>query len=372
MTSRIPPGIREKRPGYFEVRVYGGVDPITGKPLMITRGVRGLNQAKKLRAELVANGHHGTTGTVSHLFAAVIDHCEHNLRREPQTINGYRIIAKRAGKSLGKVELRKLTAKHLDRFYGELAKDGLSANRIQRYHAFIHRALVQARKWGWVKVNVAEDTTRPEVFVRKFATAEDDKVGALIRAAEKSKNPDLAVAIWLGAAIGLRRGEICGLQWDDIDFDASTATIRRSVKQLPGGRVWVGDVKSHQEGVVDLDPGTAFVLKGLLTRRLEAGVTAPWVLCDETGAHYRPNRLTQAVKRLRERSGYTGRLHDLRHWHASMLLADGEDVVTVANRMRHREATTTLRFYAHAIPGKGAEAAAKIGRRLPARGELGG
>ncbi len=130
MPARLAPGIREKRPGYFEVRVYGGVDPATGKARQLSRTVRGsVKDANALRAQLLIEverkGGGGSTHTLAELFEAVIDHLE-ALGREPTTLIGYRQIAARFESRLGKVPLRKLRASHLDAFYGELARGGSS------------------------------------------------------------------------------------------------------------------------------------------------------------------------------------------------------------------------------------------------------
>jgi integrase len=96
MPSRLAPGIREKRPGYFEVRVYAGRDPVTGRSRYATRTVRGtVKEANAVRAQLLTDvDRDGITAkhTVRDLFERVIDHLE-TLGREPTTIFGYRQIA---------------------------------------------------------------------------------------------------------------------------------------------------------------------------------------------------------------------------------------------------------------------------------------
>jgi integrase len=151
---------------------------------------------------------------------------------------------------------------------------------------------------------------------------------------------------------------VCGLRWSDFDLDAGVCVIQRAVKQVTG-KVIVGDAKTHQQRAVLVDAGTIEVLRGhraaLETRAAAFGTTLAgdaYVLTDEPDGSqpWKPNRLTQALTRLRKRAGYTGRLHDLRHWHASELLGAGEAPVMVAARLGHRDASTTHRWYAHAMP----------------------
>jgi integrase len=379
MPARLAPGIREKRPGYFEVRVYGGVDPATGKARQLSRTVRGsVKDANALRAQLLIEverkGGGGTTHTVAELFEAVIDHLE-ALGREPTTLIGYRQIAARFESRLGKVPLRKLRASHLDAFYGELARGGSSPARVRRYHAFAHRCLAQGVRWEWVGDNVAARASPPPEPRRQLDVPTADAVVALLEAAVHSRQPELAVAFRLLAALGGRRGEVCGLQWRDFDFTARICVIRRAVKHV-ADRVVVGDAKNHQQRVLQLDAPTVEVMSRHRQAMEERAAFCrtmllpdAFILSDEPdgAAPWKPNRLTQALTRLRERSGYTGRLHDLRHWHASQLLGAGEAPVVVAERLGHRDPSTTHRWYAHAMPRADVRAAALIGEALARR-----
>lgn len=117
------------------------------------------------------------------------------------------------------------------------------------------------------------------------------------------------------------------------------------MKQVTG-KLIVGDAKTHQQRTLLLDDGTIDVLRAhraMLERRaadLRAELApSAYVLTDAPdGANpWKPNRLTQALRRLRDKAGYTGRLHDLRHWNASQLLGAGESAVVVAARLGHRD-----------------------------------
>lgn len=98
-------------------------------------------------------------------------------------------------------------------------------------------------------------------------------------------------------------------------------------------------------------------------------VPSAYVLTDAPdGADpWKPNRLTQALRRLRDKAGYTGRLHDLRHWNASQLLGAGESAVVVAARLGHRDPSTTHRWYAHAMPRADVRAAELLGEALKSK-----
>lgn len=368
MPTKLAPGIREKRPGYYEVRVYGGLDPVTGKTRQVTRNVRGtVKDANALRAQLlteVATKGVAVRKSVNELFDAVLEHLE-ALGREATTLQGYRSIARRAGERFGKLQVGKLRASDLDRYYAELLRGGAKPATVRRQHTFIHRSLAQAVKWDWVRENVADRSTPPTEPFQPRALQTADAVVRLIAAAEQSRDPELAVAFRLLASIGGRRGEICGLRWEDLDLNDAICVIRRAVKQVDG-RLIVGDAKTHQQRIVLLDDGTIDVLRrhlGALERRAaECGTelaAGAYVLSDSPAGSepWKPDRLSQALSRLRDRAGYTGRLHDLRHWHASQLLGAGEAPVMVAARLGHRDPSTTHRWYAHAMPRADARAA---------------
>lgn len=375
MPARLAPGIREKRPGYFEVRVYGGVDPATGEARQVSRTVRGsVKDANALRAALLVEVEQkgvGSKHTVAELFDRVLEHLE-ALGREETTLISYRQIGARFVERHGSMPLRKLTAQHLDTFYGDLLKGGASPSRVRRYHAFYRRSLAQAVKWDWVTDNVAVRASPPSEPRRQMQVQTAEAVVRLIAAAEESRQPELAVAFRLLAALGGRRGEVCGLQWQDIDPVLGLCAIRRAVKQVPG-RLIVGDVKNHQQRTLQLDGPSLDVLaahRAMLDGRAAALgsrlVKDAFVLSDspDCADPWQPNRLTQALGRLKERAGYTGRLHDLRHWHASQLLGAGEAPIVVAERLGHRDPSTTHRWYAHAMPRADARAARLIGDAL--------
>ena len=124
--------------------MYGGLDPNTGKSRQLSRAIRGsVKDANALRASMLVEVEErgmGSSHTVAQLFDAVLEQLT-VLGREQRTIEGYQQIAESVNEQMGKVQLRKLRATHLDRFYASLLKSGRSAARVRRYHSFIRRSL---------------------------------------------------------------------------------------------------------------------------------------------------------------------------------------------------------------------------------------
>jgi integrase len=165
--------------------------------------------------------------------------------------------------------------------------------------------------------------------------------------------PIVALAIWTG----MRRGELLALQWEDVDLVNATLTVRRSLEQTAAGlRVKEPKTKKSRR-TIGLDAEVVDVLRqhraeiGRLALALGRGLpdTAP-VFTDVEGKHIKPDSFTTDWCRARDARGLPKvRFHDLRHTHASLLLAEGVDVVTVAKRLGHSKPTVTLSIYAHAL-----------------------
>jgi integrase len=172
----------------------------------------------------------------------------------------------------------------------------------------------------------------------------------------------------VAAMTGLRRSEFCGLRWADIDLDAAALMVRQSV-QLVDGRIVVGAVKTaRSRRRVDLDAGTVAVLRA--HRRTQASerlmVGAGWrdhdlVFTAPDGSPLNPDTITQWFDRTVRRTELPRiRLHDLRHTHATHLLAAGVNVKIVSDRLGHASVAFTLDTYGHVMPGQQASAAAAV------------
>jgi hypothetical protein len=187
----------------------------------------------------------------------------------------------------------------------------------------------------------------------------------LLEAADEH-DPDFGTVLRVLVATGARRGEVCGLRWSDIDFAGATITIRRSVASVAGGTV-VKEPKTHAARRIAIDAAT---LRTLEQRREHAAALADacrlafdrdgFVFTSEPDGSrpLHPDTITGGFQRLRERTGLSDvRLHDLRHLHATQLLAAGVPVRTVSGRLGHANAATTLNVYAHFLEASDRQAA---------------
>lgn len=312
------------------------------------------------------------------------------LRREPSTVASYRKnVRLHVEPTIGAVRLGSLTGSRLTRLYVELeqsgrvdGKGGLSPRTVLYIHTIIHSALTSAVRDGLLSVNPADKADPPSAKAAaapemRFWTA--DELRAFLDYRRQAQD-ELVIAWSLLAATGMRRGEAIGLRWADVDFDGSRLSVRRSVTVVKhkgeGEEIVIGSPKGGRSRTVDLDPGTLAALRshkvsqGMLSLALARD--AAYVLSNLEGGPRHPERFSRrfvaAVVATREAVGEDTlskiRLHDLRHTHATLLLAAGIPVKVVSERLGHASAMITLGTYAHVMPGMQAEAAAKYGALL--------
>jgi integrase len=227
-----------------------------------------------------------------------------------------------------------------------------------------------------------ESVAKPEMHVPTLEQAR-----ALVVRATEGYSPDLGPILLFGMLTGMRRGEICGVQWSDIDWETSRLTVRRSVWQVRSE--WgLKDPKTHQVRAISLDPTAVSLLtarKGRATAEAEmAGIELPadafvWSTLVDGFSPRTPNSLTRAFHRLCRTmeeealaakpprvESWDFRFHDLRHLSATEMVGSGVDPKTVAARLGHADPSVTLTVYAHAIEARDRDAAEGLGRALAA------
>lgn len=356
-------------PDYWEVTVYLGRDPVTNKRRYKSRCVRGTRKtAERALAQLVVDvglsDKAPTSVSTSHVVGEYVSFCN---KRDlsPLTVEGYQSIARGIHcDGIGRTPIDRLGPRDLDEYYGRILKRGRSAATARRHHSLLHASLQQACKWGWLKDNPADLATPPRERRRKHKLPTKHIVGALIDAAEKTRNPENAVAIRLAFTSSGRRGELCDRTWTDLNADTRLFWIHGSIAQVPGLPLIAKDTKDYQDRTILLDEAT---VQALINHRANQGRIAEehgttlrpdaYILANQNPSHggnpdgsipSRPDRITQAFRRIRKQvpGAETLRYHDLRHLSATALLAAGESLPNTAHRLGHR-LETLARRYAH-------------------------
>jgi integrase len=356
-------------------------DPLTGRPRQLSRTFHGTKREaqRALAAEvaLVSAGKvTATTQTVADLLASWYERAAADL--SPSTAREYRrLIDKRLLPALGRVRVRDLTPQQLDAFYGELSTRGqLAPASVRQVHAVMRRALAQAVRWGWLTSNPASNASPPKVRTPEITPPPLADTRALLAAADE-RDPDFGTMLRVIAATGARRGEVCALRWSDLDAQAGALTIRRSLAAVVGGPI-EKDTKTHAARRIALDKATLAALASHRATAVERAVIGgfafdvnSFMFTSADGVSpVHPDALTSLFRRLCDKLGLKGvRLHDLRHLHATQLLAAGVPVRTVSGRLGHANAATTLNVYAHFLEASDRDAADVIGGLLD--GEVG-
>ena len=321
------------------------------------------------------------TETVGSLLDRWLEHGE-RVGLAPATLHENRRMADKIIRpALGSIKLRLLGAEDLDRLYGQLTKKGNKASSVRRVHAVIRAALTQAVKWRLVGYNVALDATPPKLRQKPVESPAPEAVERLIKAGYESIDPVSGVVLWVAAMTGARRGEVCGLKWSDIDWEAGTLTIARSVDDKgirPGEPGRIKETKTYKVRTIPLDEMTLEELRRhheWLSERAPTPSRGPrehsYIFSEKNcnGRPMRPDHASYVCGSAAKASGVDIHFHQLRHYHASQAIGAGFDPVAVAHRLGHSNPSTTLNIYAKALPAQSQQIAASVAGtiKLPKR-----
>ena len=371
-------GYIAQRRGRFYVVIYEGVDPVTGKerrtwhPAGDDRdGAERL--AKKLGADKARRDDtrrpltFGTYLTTQWLPAK-------KLHLATSTYRGYqRNVHRHIIPTLGRVQLRRLRFQQIEALYDMLLHPnegtGLSPKTVYEIHLRIRGALDDAVRRGLVTRNVAELARAPKQ--RSLQKTEgrawtDNELRLFLRTAAGHR---FFPILWLTAMTGMRRNEVLGLKWPDLDVAKKRIALNRGLVavgyELHQTR---GKTKSARR-CIDLDDTTLTVLGGWRAfQAAEFGAVGidndeEWMFTDGDGDPIHPHALYQSFRRIVAKADVPMlRFHDLRHTHGSLLIKEGVPVKVVSERLGHAHIAHTIQTYQHLLPGMGADAAARFER----------
>jgi integrase len=355
-------GYIRQRGSAWQVIVHAGHDPITGKRRNLTGTTRTKREAQALRARLLNQVNEGrrpaTDATVAQLLARWLEVADLAWSTRV-TYQGY--VDRTILPALGQVPLRRLDTAILDRFYTTLRARGgaggmpLAAATVRQVHAILRRALDQAARWGWIPANPASLASPPRPGPADLRPPTPEEVSQLLEVAYAA-DPDFAVLLWLAATTGARRGELCALRWSNVDLAAGELVIVRDLI-VRGGQLVEKDTKTHAARRIALSDDSLALLEEHRSRCAERAQACGVPLAPEAYVFsfdpagrkpMNPDAVTHRFGRLAKQLGLHARLHDLRHYAATQLIAGGVDVRTVSGRIGHAGGgATTLRVYTH-------------------------
>jgi integrase len=285
------------------------------------------------------------------------------------------IVRKYLIPEMGNVILTQLKPEHLQGHYTAKLERGLSAGSVRYHHAVIHKALQTALKWGLVNRNVADAVDAPRARHKEMQIWDEDECCHFL---ESVKDSPYYALFYTALYTGMRRSEMLGLRWHDIDFVFCQLSVKRSLHQLKDGSFAFTPPKSaSSRRTIALSPSSILSLKEHKEKQaLEHAMLAiPSKDDDLVFGHFEggplcPNTVTHAWKVLATRSGVKViRLHDARHTHASLMLKQGIHPKIVQERLGHASIQITLDTYSHVVPGLQQAAAESFDKLLNGRGK---
>lgn len=272
---------------------------------------------------------------------------------KPSTVASYwQVLARIQGHPVGQMEIQLVRPADVKRMYSDMLRGGSSARTVEYVGTVLRLALKSAAlEYRLVEFSPAKDVAIPRPRKAQVRTWSKDEARALLRVLSGDRYGRMFV---MAAATGARRGELLALRWDDVDLDGGWVTFRLSRVQVPGGYV-EGTLKNDQSKQVSLDAGTVDMLREHRREqardRLRAGarwLDAGYAFCNRFGGPLNASNLARYWRSAVEQAGVPYvKPHALRHMHATLLLEAGVPAHVVADRLGHKDVTTTFKVYAH-------------------------
>ena len=272
------------------------------------------------------------------------------------TIKGYRSqIDHQIKPFIGHKQLASLTTADIQKFYNKIKKEGrvhphpihghvLSDSMVRKIHMMLHEAMEVAVRERYIVRNPTDNTTIPKKTTTEKQVLDDNQLNRFLEAIQCE--PYWHDFFYVEVMTGLRRGEICGIKWSDIDFNEGTLCIKRSVSTKEGGGVSIGETKTDAGVRTIIMPPSVATL--LWKKRSDA--INEWVFPHYTNPSdpLHPSSAYKKLKTLLKRLELPLlRFHDLRHTFATQATDGGVDPKTLAGILGHTDASFTLDTYTH-------------------------
>ena len=374
--------IRERSTGKWAI-ILDLRDPETGKRKRKWHTFAGTKrEAQKECARLItAIGGGDYVEPAKETVAAFLDRWLEHVRTliSPRSHERYTEIArKNIVPLLGNAVLTNLRPEQISAAYAKAlvsgrrdGSGGLAPRSVHHMHRILRQALGQAVKWRILARNPADAVDPPKVERTKMRALDANETATLLAHFRPTR---MFVPVLLGVLCGLRRGEVTALRWRAVDFITGHLAIVESTEQTKAG-IRTKDTKSGRSRRVALPSLAIEELRRHRARQAEEllalGVRLTdddYVFAQADGRPVQPNSLTHEFVRILALSKTLPRVryHDLRHSHATQLLANGVHPKIAQERLGHSSIAITLDLYSHVLPGMQEDAAAKVDAALRA------
>ncbi len=286
----------------------------------------------------------------------------------PRTLSNYRLQARRhIIPAFGGIKLKALTPAHVQGLYRQKLDSGLSPASVRYVHAVLHRALKQALRWGLVPRNVTEAVDIPKLVREEVRALSPEEARAFLETARGDRYEGMYV---VAVTAGLRRGEVLGLKWTDVDLESAKLRVARQLQRMrDGSGLKFTSPKGGKGRTVSLPPRAVEALRAHRVRQAQEKLKAGslykdgnLVFATQVGTPPEPSNVDRrSFKPLLEKAGLPNvRFHDLRHTCATLLLSEGVNPKFVQELLGHADVGLTLNTYSHYLPSMGDQTAAAM------------
>lgn len=348
-------------------------DPITGElvPSYHTVTARTEKQAMKRRDELILDlerkgGAYTSKLTVAEFLDKFIQYKQDTMAVERSTVNGYRKEARVICRYIGETRLADVDIPTVNRWMAQMVGEGYAPRTVAKAFAMLRQTLKHAVALDLISKNPCDFCKPPKMQRKKLQVLDREQRTRMLQLAREAEPEPFALAIELALTTGMRRGEICGLRWSDIG--ECDITVNRAIS-LDSGTPYVKDPKtdgSHR--TIPLTRRLYAVLRAMekhqryVATELGLQFGDPYILgtLEPCSRPLHPTKLTKDFKAFCEMNGFQCTFHDLRHTFATMMIAGGTDVRTVASYLGHSNVAMTLNTYAEVDPDAKKAAVSKV------------
>lgn len=365
----------------YRVTVFESWDPLAKRQRQRTRVIRAddikaaRRMANKVAGEMIDEIADGVAkrGTVAGAVSAWLEEAEQRL--SPSTMKGYRQIGGEVVKRFGRMKIDELKPSDVRTWYARLLKDGMTPETLAHYHSVMRIICNRAWNDGDTLKPATKGVGLPSVVEKDWDLPTDQAMMFLLA----HGTADLGVAVRLAAATGMRRGELVALRWSDLrgrEFKVSRALIEAD------RRVIEKSTKGKRTRMISLDYQTMRMLVNhrraqvsnaaqfdvSLTKRADRRILADLEADPKGLAPYPPTWFSHGWSRMRKAAAMEWvTLHQVRHWHATMLLDSGLiTIADLADRLGHADPAVTMRIYVHSRKERRKIAAVATGQAMKA------
>ena len=289
------------------------------------------------------------------------------------TLDSYRAMVKNQVKPfIGGKQIASLTTADMQKFYNKIKKEGrvrehpihgktLADSMVRGVHMMLHEALDTAVKERLIAKNPTNGTTVPKCNYPEKQILGDNQLETFLEAIKGHEY--WCDFFYVEVMTGLRRGEICGLRWQDINFDENKLQVKRSVSVKKGGGVSIGETKT-ETGVrcIQMPPSVAELLKSKKQTAITEWVFPHFLHPEQPISPASAYRKLKVI--LKNAELPLIRFHDLRHTFATHATQGGVDPKTLAGILGHTNASFTLDTYTHVTSDMQKSASAVVGSMM--------